>query len=255
MKFAKGFFPPAPKLEFGGLSNADGKPKKTVPDSEDQLWVDQQAILERHRRTLWNLASVKKGVCDDEIKEAYGMIANRLHVASWDSLLPAFDALEKLGAEYQQGFVVLGGWHHQGDLTKMTPPPTDLLKGLAAFRGLFRTFSQADSVFKAKPETLPDEQARLRKCLAAVPGLPAELWQEPYPLMTETDRRIKVLRRSLEHKFLFMQHRLFIFSPTEGNPIAGHEDFNQFVFAYRNMVNKFDSKFSDYFWGVYLPKK
>jgi len=254
MRFAKGIIPP-PKPEFGGLSDPDGNPKKTVPDSEDQLWVDQQEMLARHRRNLWDLASEHKGGCDDEINETYMMVANCLHVASWDSLLPAFDALEKLGAEYQRGFVILGGWHHQGDLTKINPPPIDLLKGLAEFRGLLRTFSQADSVFRAKPETLNDEQARLRKCMAAVPGLPADLLQEPYKLMLEADKKLKVLRRALEHKFLFLQHRLFIFSPTEANPHAGHEDFNQFVFAYRNMVSKFDSKFSDYFWGVYLPKK
>jgi hypothetical protein len=253
MRFAKGIIPP-PKLEFGGLSDADGKTKKTVPDSEDQLWVDQQAMLERHRRNLWDLASQNKGGCDGEIKETFMMIANCLHVAAWDSLLPAFDALQKLGAEYQQGFVVLGGWHHQGDLTKINPPPFDLLKGLAEFRALLRTFNQADRVFTAKPETLSNEQAELRKCLAAVPGLPFELGQ-PYKLMLDTDKKLKVLRRSLEHKFLFLQQRLFIFSPTEANPLAGHEDFNRFVYAYRNMVNKFDSKFSDYFWGVYLPKK
>jgi hypothetical protein len=254
MRFAKGFIS-NPKLEFGGLPDPDGKPKKTAPDSEDQLWVDQQEMLAGHRRNLWDLARDNKGGSDDEIKETYMMIANKMHVASWDSLLPAFDALEKLGAEYQRGFVVLGGWHHQGDLTKITSPPIDLLKGLDDVRALLRTFFWAERVFKAKPDTLSNAQAELRKCLAAVPGLPADLWQEPYMLMIETDKKLKVLRRVLEHKFLFLQQRLFIFSPTEADPLAGHEDFYQFVFAYRNMVSQFGSKFSDYYWGVYLPKK
>ena len=55
----------------------------------------------------------------------------------------------------------------------------------------------------------------------------------------------------IENNLLFMNPRIFMFSPTDKNRVAGWEDFSRFVYAYRRLARQFSSEFGKYYWGIY----
>jgi len=81
--------------------------------------------------------------------------------------------------------------------------------------------------------------------------LPGHLWNQPEQLLEFIVKREPLAVAEIENSLLFMHPRIFAFSPTAKNKLAGWEDFDRFVFAYRRLVKQFTSDFGKYYWGIF----
>jgi hypothetical protein len=255
MKLAKGFMPPT--IDMGGVAATNQSQKKLDPDREDPLWQQQQSML-ANLRDLFNskAESFKGGYCSvGELHLALKLIANKMHCDEWRNLVPVFDALSKLGPEFHRGFFVLAGWHHDGDLSKLAAPSSDLLGLLKEYRVLLHTAFLQKQVVTASPEKRLEAQTKLTAYMRQWPVFVAsDFHKRPDELLNQIEWKQESLAISVETNLLFLQNRVFCFTPTPTNPTAGWVDFNAFVFAYSRLLARFTNQFGHYSWGMFLPK-
>lgn len=244
--------PGGPKLNMGSIN--DMKKNKRAPDTDSELWRDRQLDLARQRQKLCELVSRKQSgeACDSEIAATFVMLSGHLHEGDWDSLFPVFDAITNLGANYHHCFVVLGGWYHAGNLGNLNPPDKSLLDMMRLYRGLVNTEFICRQTIKEGRQNRDTNLPKLRKCVGMYwDGLPGHLWDQPEQLLEFISHRKPLAVAQIENALLFMHPRIFAFSPTAKNPVAGWQDFDRFVFAYRRLVKQFSSDFRRYYWGIY----
>ena len=252
MRLSKEFFT-SPQLEFGSISGSGNATKNGAGGSDSDLWDQQQVMLSSHRARLCELSKqLKEGRdCGKEIRNTYEMLAGKMHVADWPALLPVFDALGVLGDEYHQGAVILGGWHHQGDLSKLSPPPQAMLVELREYRQLLQARALRNNVANG----ILDAATKLEAHLNLWPKIfPRGLANRPDELRDFIAQRSTQLTQNIETELLFLQQRVLLFGATAKSATAGWSDFALFVRAYRYLVKQFTSQFGDYFWGVYPPR-
>ena len=107
-------------------------------------------------------------------------------------------------------------------------------------------------VLAEKAHTWSDRVDKLIKGLDAChPTLPLSLWRFPDELGGRIDGAKSLLEPQVECALLFLQPRIFIFSPEKGKPESGWKDFYDFVLGYRSLVKTFRSDFTQYYWGIY----
>ena len=256
MKFAKVFVPPT--IDMGGVAAASQSQKKLDPEREDPLWQQQQDILTRLRYSFHSkVESFKAGNCSiNEVRLSLNLVANKMHCAEWSQLVPVFDALSKLGPEFKRGFFVLAGWHNDGDLSKLAAPSPDLLRLLKEYRVLLHTAFLQKKVVAASPEKRMEEQAKLTAYMRRWPVFVAQdCNKQPSELLNLIEWKQDDLAISIETNLLFLQNRVFCFTPTSTNPTEGWADFYAFVFAYSRLLARFTNKFGHYSWGMFLPKE
>jgi len=242
-----------PKQDLGGITG-DNKAQAKL-DTDSQLWQQQQEMLTKLRQKLADLVRAKKmgANCDADIAATFRMLSGRLHIAEWDSLLPAFDAIQRLDASCHRAIIVFGGWHHSGDLPNLNGVPKDLVSLFRAYYGLFNIENQCHKVAKEGSQTWSDEVDSLIKWLATYRDLlPIGLWRKHDELLALINQKKPNLELEIENALLFVHPRIFAYSPTAKNPVAGWQDFYKFVAAYRRLVPKFHSEFGHYYWGIYL---
>ena len=244
--------PGGPKLDMGSIN--DVKKNKHAPESDSELWQQQQGNLARMRQKLCELVSRKQGgeACDTEIAATFAMLSGHLHVGDWDSLFPVFDAINTLGTNYHHCIVVLGGWHHTGKLANLNPPDKCLLDMMRWYRGLVNTATVCQEVIQGGSQNRNANLPRLRKYVGMYwDVLPGYLWDQPELLLEFIGQREPLAMAEIENALLFMHPRIFAFSPTAKNRMAGWQDFDRFVFAYRRLVKQFSSDFGKYYWGIF----
>lgn len=257
-------------LNLGGVSDPAKSPtdKSTKDaDQENELFVRQQAILTSHRKNLRDFTGgLKSGESTlDDVRESFHQQIGKLHINDWNSLWPLIDALCGLGDEFHRGAFVFGGWHHQGDLSKLSAPPQDLLDDLKAFRMVLRAGSLRDALVgalqkneatpnKVTADVLADAQVGLGVHLSQWPKLfSPDGWKQLLELEKQIEKRTLSLSSSIETKLLFLENRVFVFSPTATDALTGWKDFARFVYAYRRL--RFDiTKYKNYYIGIYLTK-
>ena len=255
MRIPKDFVPPT--IDMGGVAGASQSQKKLDPEREDPLWQQQQSML-ANLRNLFNskAESYKGGYCSaNEMRLSLNLIANKMHCDAWCNLVPAFDALAKLGPEFHRGLFVLGGWHHDGDLSKLAAPPSDLLDLLKEYRVLLNTEIFQRQLVAASPEKRLVAQAKLTAYMRQSPVfVSSDFDKHPDEMLKMIEWKQGCLSISIETNLLFLQNRVFCFSPKRTNPTEGWLDFNAFVFAYRWLLPRFTNQFGHYSWGMFLPK-
>ena len=241
--------PGGPKLDMGSIN--DVKKHRRTPETDSDLWQQQQANLAHLRQKLCELVSRKQGGenCDSEIASTFLMLSGHLHLGDWESLFSVFDAINKLGAKYHHCIVVLGGWHHGGKLANLNPPNKSLLDLMRLYRGLVNTEIICRQAIKEGGDA---NLLKLRKCVWTYwDGLPGHQWNQPELLLEFIEQRKPLAVAEIENALLFMHPRIFAFSPTAKNHLAGWQDFDRFVFAYRRLIGQFTSDFGKYYWGIF----
>jgi hypothetical protein len=244
--------PGGPKLDMGSIN--DVKKNKRTPETDSDLWQQQQGNLARLRQKLCELVSRKLAGedCDSEIAATFKMLSGHLHFGDWDSLFPVFEAIAKLGPNYHHCIVVLGGWHHVGKLANLNPPDKCLLDMMRGFRGLVNTSTICRQMIKGGQQNWNTNLPKLRKCVGNYwDVLPGYLWDQPDQLLKFIDQQEPLAVAEIENALLFMHPRIFAFSPIAKNSFAGWQDFERFVFAYQRLVKQFASDFGKYHWGIF----
>jgi hypothetical protein len=179
-----------------------------------------------------------------------------MHCAEWCQLVPVFDALSKLCPEFKRGFFVLAGWHHDGDLSKLAAPSPDLLGLLKDCRVLLHTAFLQKQVVSASPEKRLEAQAKLTAYMRQSPVFVAsDFNKQPGELLNLIEWKQGDLAINIETNLLFLQNRVFCFTPNATNPTSGWADFFAFVFAYRQLLPRFTNQYGHYSWGMFLPKE
>jgi len=241
---------PPPFLDCGGIFDSSSQESKPT-NQEGELWSQQQDMLTILRDRLCTLAPGGDG-----LRETFTTLAGKLQVTDWHSVWRFCDAIDSLGVEYKRCSVVLGGWHHQGDITKLTRPPDELLSQLRNYRMLMNADFWARSLLEAKPEDVMDATVALAVQLhEAFRPFPVDSWKRPKALLDAIAPKQEQLKLSIETQFLFLKQRVFVFSPTSENPTGGWSDFASFVYAYRRLELQFVTRFDKYFWGIYHHKE
>ena len=201
-----------PTIDFGGKAEKD-----CACGPESDLWVAQQAMLALHRERLCVLAGQPRegSRSEGELRNTFDLLAGQMHVAAWPTLLPVFDAVDSLGSKYHRGFIVLGGWHHQGDVSKLTPPPSTLLSQLRDYRQVTHASSLLTALNHAPSGGAAEGMVNLAMHLKRWPALfDGDAWKRPEDLGTALARKEEQLRLGIETLFLFLQERIFAFCPT-----------------------------------------
>ena len=240
-----------PQLDTGGVGETKAK---AILDIESPLGQQQQTFLMQQRERLCQLVANKKmgSNNDSEIRAVFQILAGRMHVGEWDDLNRVFAAIQSLGAGYHRAFVVLGGWHHDGAVDNLDKPNEDLLKLVGKYWNLLCLDFWRRKVLAEKAHTWSDSVDKVIKGLDAChPTLPLSLWRFPNELGGRIDGAKSVLEPQVECALLFLQPRIFIFSPEKGKPESGWKDFYDFVLGYRSLVKTFRSDFTQYYWGIY----
>jgi len=246
--------PKNPQLDMGGIGETK---EKAVLDVDSPLGQQQQAFLMQQRERFCQLvAEKKKGAMNDsEIRAVFQILSGRMHVGEWSDLNRVFEAIESLGDAYRRAFVVLGGWHHDGSLDNLEKPNEDLLNLLRKYWNLLRLEFWRRRVLAEKVQTWSDNVDKVIKCLVACrPTLPLQLWRLPDELGGRIEQEKSLLEPQVEGVLLFLQPRIFIFSPEKGKSELGWNNFYEFVLSYRSLVKTFRSEFTLYYWGIYPSK-
>ncbi len=249
---------PPPTLDFGGISEATKSQKDLDHHREDELWQRQQNMLADNRSDLvFTVDSYKSGKrTSNEVREIIERVANKVHVAGWEDIVAVTDALAKLGDEFHSGIYMLGGWHHVGDLTRLAKPSQNLLDQLRDYRVLLWADELRDRVVKADPESKGVAQAKLVAFLQQWPRLfSTGSWDKIDELEAVIWHNQRILTLSVETQLLFLQNRVFAFTPAAASATAGWKDFSAFVKAYRKLRRRFKNEFQPYYWAVFLPKR
>jgi hypothetical protein len=244
--------PGNPKLDMGSVNNV--KKNKRASETDSELWQQQQKNMAGLRQNLCALVGRKQAGedCDLVIESTFNMLSGQLHEGDWDSLFPVFDAIAKLGAKYHHCIVVLGGWHHAGKPGNLNAPQKSLLDLLRLYRGLVNVEAICHQTLKGGRANWNTNLPKLRKCVSLYwDVLPGHLWDKPERLLEFIVQRKPLAVAEIENHLLFMHPRFFGFHPTAKNLLAGWEDFERFVFAYRRLVSQFTSEFGNYYWGIY----
>ena len=250
--------PPPPKLELSGISTTTEAQKTLDPEREDELWQRQQTILAGHREDfVFTVESNKSGnATANEVREVVDRMAGKVHVTGWENLAATFDSLGKLGDEFHEAIFVLGGWHHKGDLAKLAKPTQSLLEQLRDYRVMLWADELRNRVVKAGAENKVVAQAKLTSYLQEwVKLFPPGVASMPNELQRAIWLRQTALTLSIETELLFLQNRVFLFTPSPKKPTAGWQDFNRFVYAYSRLKRKFKNEYNPFYWGIFLPKR
>ena len=246
---------PGPKQPMGGIG--DGKKNGASSDQDSTLWQDQQKHLATVRQELCELEKRKRAgePCDEQIASKLKLLSCTMNVGAWEDLFPLFDAISKLDVKYHRVIVIFGGWHHTGELEGIKPPAANLQILMRRYRGLVRAEMACRELAKRGLSGAGDTSAKLKEVLETYKDvLPTNLWNHPDRLVEFVEKMKPVTATEIENALLFLEQRIFAFAPTKNNPLAGWQDFQLFVFAYRRLVGNFNSSFSQYYWGIFPTK-
>lgn len=240
--------PGGPKLDMGSIN--DVKKNKRTLETDSVLWQQQQEMLTAHRQRFVAFVNRKLAgeACDAQIKSSFELLKNHIHWCGWDEIVPVSLALNKLGPEYHRCLVVLGGWHHAGKMPNLKPPAAELLKLMWKYRGLILVGNACEAMIK-DANTSPAKLMELLHSWRA--ELPEDLGERPKELMAMIQEKKPEVALAIETALLYLEPRIFAFSPTRNNPTAGWEDYYRFAYAYRRLVGQFSSEFGKYYWGIY----
>lgn len=243
---------PGPKQPMGGIG--DAKKSGAATDQDSTLWQDQQKHLATLRQELCDLEKRKRAgePCDEQVASKFKLLSCTMNVGAWEDLFPLFDAISKLDVKYHRVIVIFGGWHHTGELEGIKPPAANLLVLMRRYRGLVWTEMACQELNNKRVSGAGDSSAKLKEVLATYKEvLPTNLWNHPDRLVEFVETMKPVTATEIESALLFLEPRIFAFSQTKKNPLAGWQDFERFVFGYRRLVGNFNSAFSQYYWGIY----
>ncbi len=239
-----------PQLDMGGVGDAGSKNNQPVVDVETSLGKHQQEFLGKQRTRLCGLVAASDPN-QAEIAETYRVIAGRIHVANWAELEPFFVALGNLSPEYHSAFILFGGWYHNGNLQNLQKPNVELTRLIEKYRLLRHAEYWRCKVVAEKEKAWSDNVNGLVVCLAKCQTMvPMKLWREPRELELQIEAAKRRLEPQIESALLFMQPRLFVFSPEKGRPLAGWKDFTGFVNSYYE-IEKYIQNFDPFYWGIY----
>ena len=245
-----------PKLNLGAVG--DGKEGGSVQDTDTVLGQQQQKKLASLRQELCDLENQKRQgkQCDEDIASKFRALSCHVHIDEWANLLPVFDTINRLGAEYHNAIVIFGGWHHSGDLENINAPSGDLLIIMRHYRGLLNLEFAYNAVKNGGKEKWSTTIPKLREHVKTYQNiLPEPLRKQPFEMVSEllkfTDEKKPLVSSEIETALLFLHPRIFAFSPTPKNAADGWECFRRFVFAYRNLVETFRYECGVCYWGIY----
>ena len=245
--------PGGPQLEMGA-QGGEQKARRLL-DTESPLGQQQQSFLAHQRERLCRLVADKANGAKNEaeIQAVYRILSGKIHVGEWRDFKRVSEAIQTLGSPYHQVFVILGGWHHDGDVDGLTKPDADLLNLVKKYWHLRWVNFHRTKVAAEGKQTWSDNVDELIHGLKNCPPglLPFKLWRQP----AELGEKIEAAKRSLEPRvesaLLFLQPRIFVFSPDKGKPESGWNDYFRFMRSYNEMLPNFRSEFSQYYWGIY----
>ncbi len=245
-----------PKQNLGAVG--DGKKNGSVADTETVLGQQQQKKLAILRQELCDLEKQKRAgePCDEDIASKFRALSCHVHIDEWQNLLPVFDAIDRLGAEYSNAIVIFGGWHHSGELENINAPSGDLLMAMRYYRGLLKLEAACNAVKTGGNKQWSTTIPKLREHVKTYQNiLPEQLRKQPPEMVGEllkfTEKKKPLVGSEIETALLFLHPRIFAFSPTSKNAADGWQCFRRFVFAYRNLVKTFRCEFGVCYWGIY----
>jgi len=236
---------PAPAAAIGPIPSSHGHDDDDDTTRRTKLAPRAQKFLADQRRELRDLAGAdhklkleykrKLQASYDLIMPVLPRVLDKTHVGSWDEVWSLVEGLYLLFLEESPFAIALSGWCATAkDLSGPPMAPTLKLLDLLGFYGVYGRASTLAAAYIAVPTD--DNADALWSWVRTWPDLfNAALvgghWTAGR-IKKLSDHQLVKRKLDLEAEFLFLERRVFWFTPAAADPSSGWNDFYFFALGY-----------------------